>query len=475
MARSEPFRSLLELAARPIEPLAPMAPPPALVTPPVLKASAGASAPARVPLERRLDAVVLPAGATPPRGIRSLAVQQLVPLRLEAPSLPLDLAARPTGSASTENGALPTATHAPVASPTAFTSPPPLVLSFLDEATRPDLFLPAGDPLSTSSVAPGDDPRRDDDSIRARLRRLRGVTFEATPTRPLPAVSADDLARIEVGEKVLNFKNLSRHGVHVRAFSSNDTDDGFDLTIDGDGFDDPDLIDDRSVRAPAAVAIAALSDEGDGASDPFDDYAAATALGSADDLDVVAEALGLSGGLVVPRAVADDELLFEDAVIDVDDVVEASVDADAGAIELGDEDIEAGGDEASFDNLPVTDPSAASFAARSVDDDGDGFLGDDDVTPARGTPRPALVAPRAVRVVIEDAPARTRFEALSPEDAARSRLRARELYLVALDDLGVGDTRSAVGHLQLAVAYDDETELYRDLLAQLAKKQRRAV
>jgi hypothetical protein len=106
-------------------------------------------------------------------------------------------------------------------------------------------------------------------------------------------------------------------------------------------------------------------------------------------------------------------------------------------------------------------------------DDADAF-GDEVVTPARGTPRPALFAPGAVRFVVEEAPARPRHDALSADEVARNRLRARELYLVAIDDLGDGDANGAVMHLQLAIAYDDQTPLYQDLLEQIAKKQQRA-
>jgi 3-dehydroquinate dehydratase len=39
-----------------------------------------------------------------------------------------------------------------------------------------------------------------------------------------------------------------------------------------------------------------------------------------------------------------------------------------------------------------------------------------------------------------------------------------------LDDIAGKDARSAMVHLQLALAYDDETPLYHDLLAQLGRK-----
>jgi hypothetical protein len=488
LARSEPFRSLLDMAVLATAPAPVCAPDPA------------AAKVARVPLERRLDAVVLAAGATPPRGMRALALQALapqalVPLRLEAPALvTVDSArhgapatGRDTGSVG--DGVPGRAAHA-VAADAGFALP------FFDEATRPDLFFGSTDeapraasasaapaarasaPLASVSVAPvaGVDDFRgaDGEGIRTRLRRLLGVHAETTPTRPLPAVACDALPRNNAGDKVLTFKTVSRHGVQVRAFSSKDTDDGIDLTIEGDGFDDPVMIEDRHDRAPAAVAIAALSDEGASASDPFGALVAAASAGSTEDLDTLGWALGLDGGLVVLRSAHDDDdLLFEDAVADA--ACGAGVDG-GDSIALDDADIEVATDDLLFDDLPVTDPGLVRLdaACRAGGDDDADFIDDDEVTPPRGTPRPALFAPRAVRVVIEDSPARPRHDAISAEDAARNRLRARDLYLVALDDLGDGDTRGAMAHLQLAIAYDDQTELYQDLLSQLTRRLQRA-
>jgi hypothetical protein len=75
------------------------------------------------------------------------------------------------------------------------------------------------------------------------------------------------------------------------------------------------------------------------------------------------------------------------------------------------------------------------------------------------------------------APAKVKFDVvqvkprLSAEEQERNKRRARDLYLVAVEDLGGGDVQGAVMHLQLAIAYDDDTSLYQDLLGQLRKRQ----
>jgi hypothetical protein len=84
--------------------------------------------------------------------------------------------------------------------------------------------------------------------------------------------------------------------------------------------------------------------------------------------------------------------------------------------------------------------------------------------------RPSLEAPSAVRFIVAEAPARPRKAALSSDELERNRARAHDLYLVALDDIACRDAQSAIVHLELALAYDDETPLYHDLLAQLQRK-----
>jgi hypothetical protein len=81
--------------------------------------------------------------------------------------------------------------------------------------------------------------------------------------------------------------------------------------------------------------------------------------------------------------------------------------------------------------------------------------------PAVG-PRPALAASSAAVPVIVRIPAR-------PKVSAEAREQARRLYLSALEELGKGDKTGAVGHLKLAIHYDDGVQLYQDLLAQLEK------
>lgn len=75
--------------------------------------------------------------------------------------------------------------------------------------------------------------------------------------------------------------------------------------------------------------------------------------------------------------------------------------------------------------------------------------------------RPPLPA-RATSPVIVRIPARPK---VSPE----ARARARKLYLSAVDELTRGDRDGAIGHLKLAVHYDDAVPLYQDFLRQLTK------
>lgn len=100
-----------------------------------------------------------------------------------------------------------------------------------------------------------------------------------------------------------------------------------------------------------------------------------------------------------------------------------------------------------------------------------GFDDDTEVTPPHGTVRPSLEAPDAVRFVVAHAPAVV--APLTAEEIARNQARAHDLYLVALDDIACKDAESAIVHLQLALAYDEDTSLYGDLLAQLEKKQQK--
>jgi len=445
LARTEPFRSLLQMAAGLVETPAP--------TPPPVIFDEDAE---RVPFERRLDAVVLPAGATPPRGMRGLAFQALglpplppqplVPLRLDPPS--------PIAAARPEHAGRPLAAFEPLAAP-------PGVL--LDEPTRPDLRLPF------DAARPGAGQPLRADGIRAQLRRLASLHTGRTPPRPLPAVGA--ATSVDLTAKVITVETLAQHGVSVCAFSSRDTDEGdvIDVAISVDEFDDAEFIAERSNRAAAAVALAALSDEGPGEVDPFDAYADIAAAGFDGDLDVLAEALGLGGGVAVPRMPATTGATAVEATVEDDEVLYDGVAVEVDECDIEDVDVAAGF--AAGDAHPLT--SSATAPASLPDDDEAGFLDEDEVTPARGTKRPAMPTD-AVRVVVAEAPARPRHEALSADERERNGRRAHELYLVALDDVGDGDLGGAIGHLQLAVAYDDQTDVYRELLAQLSRRARRA-
>jgi hypothetical protein len=461
LARTEPFRSLLQTVVALAEE------PAHVVPPPVVSAMGGdlvgsraTSAPAAAALVASTTRAsrVLPVETRTWRGEGSSSLTNgphslppaLVPLRLEPPTStrlpPGDgLAGHPFD---------------------AFTATP--AAHHIEEATRPDFLTPFAD------VRPSIEGRSTSTSstIRSRLRRLSALRLTAPRPRPLPPAGVVDGSDV-VDDKLLAGDAAALLDVRVCAFSSRDTEDRQTLTVDNDDFDTDDLIEERQNRAPAAVAIAVLSDEGPGEPDPFDAYAAQAAAGSADDLEVLASALGLDGGVVVPRlsgvraadgagsailprAEAPRAAAGGPAVQTIDDdEVEVEIDLDL--------------DLAGFEALAVTHPGL-----NDRQDDAAGFLDDDEVTPPRGTLRPALLAPDAIRFVVAEAPARPRHEALTAEEAARNRRRARELYLVALDDVGDGDMRGAIAHLQLAVAYDDQTDVYRELLDQLMRKLRRA-
>ncbi len=584
MARLEPFRSLLEMAA---------VPPPAVQRAPIPEPDTSP----RLSLERRLDAIAL-AAATPPRAFRIPALQPMVPLRLDAPSpdaagmdgaaSPSRLALEDTLTDAIELPALPdlpelpelpalagwlddgaatpsdagfAARHAEArdhnddheiawahgddvadgsdlpenvaglddvaATPDTAPAPPrpprersvvrvvplapaPRLLRFYDESTRPDVLLASTEPSQRWLAPVGDDDAAAglSSSIRTTLARLRaGSTPSAEPARPLPAVAGvPELPRR--GSKVLRLRG-DRGDIAVCAFSSRDVEDEPDLSID-DGFDDPDLIEDRHGRSPAALALRALSDEGPAeaaASTASTGSLCPTGPGSAAPggpaaLDELAAAFGLDAGVVVPRSPQGDVAEVADA-----DVVRVADDEDdaehaAAAAPAAVDDADGFGDDVLTPprgtpalSLPgpqpaatavcaVAAPTAATSAAPTAAPIAAAVMAPaalpaiattvHEATPAHGASRPALRAPAAVRFVVEDAPARPRHDALSPADLARNLLRARELYLVAMDDLGDGDVGSAIGHLQLAVAYDDRTALYHDLLAQLTRKLQRA-
>ncbi len=478
MARSEPFRALLEEAMQADAPVRLVGTPapqssPALVIDDEHK---------RPTLEQRLDAAVLAAGATPPHGLRppKLAPKNMVPLRLAPPPpSPMAPARRDDGEDR---------------------APTPRMLQFLlDEATKPGVAddsvsaIPRLEPVLDSgkvAVAYG---------VMTNVYRLGSIISEETPSRPLPILALDagdvETRVLRRGNKVMTLKSLD-DDVSLSAFSFS-ADDALGTT---EGFAEPD----RAPHAPAAVALQALSEEG-WADDSFEEVD----LGG-DDLDELARQLGLEG--LVPRTTpptrADDSLdggpldLASIPSVENDELNEISAD-DVELVAVPTPTI-------SMRAMVVSRPVVAVDAVDALEDDDDsdiiddndddevtavgrvsllpsslldglaevkeresaaaalGF--DDDVTPPHGTLRPSLEAPAAVRFVVAEAPARPRHESLTEAERQRNRARAHDLYLIALDDIACRDPHSAIVHLELALAYDDETPLYLDLLLQLNRQ-----
>jgi hypothetical protein len=455
----------------------------------LVRASAPQSSPAlvvddehkRPTLEQRLDAAVLAAGATPPHGLRppKLAQKNMVPLRL-APPPPSSMA--PKRRDDSEDRA-----------------PAPRMLQFLlDEAARPGLAddsvsaIPRLEPVVDSgkvAVAYG---------VSTNVYRFGSIVSEETPSRPLPILALDggdvETRVLRRGNKVMTLKSLDGD-VSLSAFSFRSVDD--DQTTEG--FAEVD----RAPHAPAAVALQALSDEGWDVEERFEEVDIA-----GDDLDELARQLGLEG--MVPRTTpptrADDSLDGVAAIIgrscddDLDGIDEID-EIDADDVELVAVPTPTDSMRAMVVSRPVVQVKAAAALEDEFDDDvvsddevtAVGRVSllpssllegidieserrsamqsfDDDVTPAHGTLKPSLEAPAAVRFVVAEAPARPRHQALTDAERQRNRARAHDLYLIALDDIACRDPHSAVVHLELALAYDDETPLYLDLLLQLNRQ-----
>lgn len=483
MACPEPFRALLEKALQADTHVVRLAPPvPSMSPAPVLDVEHQ-----RPTLEQRLDAAVLAAGATPPHGLKApkTASKSMVPLRLAAPLAP-------SSSRLGDDRA----------------SPQPRMMRFLLDET-----IGAAGADDSVSAMPRLEPVLDSGvmavavGVSTNVYRLGSLIDEMTPSRPLPVQGLDDVAELETrlrkrADKVMSLKKLDGLGVSLRSFSINDTALD-DLTVEGDSDSDSG----RSSHAAAALALPALSDEGSLDFDGVDDIDLAAA-----GLDELARQLGLEG--LVPRAAspvrADDSLDGFGVVhaddgeyheVDADDVELVAVTTPANpmraiviarpVVPLDDVDALEGDDDHDAELAADFEDDGLSLAS-AVDDDytphgtprlpasllaglsaaAVGF-DDDEITPPLGTlslrHRPSLEAPSAVRFVVAEAPARPRKEALSAREIARNRLRARDLYLIALDDIAGKDARSAMVHLQLALAYDDETPLYHDLLAQLGR------
>lgn len=433
----------------------------------------------RPTLEQRLDAAVLAAGATPPRGMKAQKPKALVPLRLDAPTA---VRAEPVDRAT----------------------PAPRMLQFLlDDATRVGIDdsvsrIPRLAPVADTGKLPTAF------GVHTNIYRLDVVVGEElTASRPLPLV--DDEHVTVVGRpvsKVMTVLTASADNVSISAFSFAADDDDIDRTDEGGHIS-------RAPHAAAAVALRALSDEGAGDFDGADVVDITNAH-----LDELARQLGLSG-LAVPRSTPPrglDEDSFADVGIDLaalrsalDEPAENSDRSGEAFAALQSELLAEFGDQDVDDDVPplkATDPMRvrrAVVALRDVsldvdDDDGDlidefaddepsntlrlpasllssGFDDDTEVTPPHGTVRPSLEAPDAVRFVVAQAP--TVMAPLTAEEIARNHARAHDLYLVALDDIACKDAESAIVHLQLALAYDEDTSLYGDLLAQLEKKQQK--
>jgi hypothetical protein len=460
-------------------------------------------------LEQRLDAVVLPASAASLRGRRSISMtasSSLVPLRLDKPS--------------TTSSSLPMPAEERA-------GPAPKMLQFIaDEGRVGGLAeesvsgMPRLEPVTDSgkaTVTVG---------VLTNVYRLSTWLDDASASRPLPVLGEGDADTVETRklrrvEKVLTLKSIDALDVRVRAFSSTDTDSDIVEVIEDVQADLQ-----RAPRAAAALALSVFADEG---VDPIVDFA--DELGG--DIDELARQLGLEGTVprtTPPIAAAD---LAADVFADIDDVEyiavtiptnpmravvvsrsllsldaldhggaivtsvdEAAADDDAVGIEevsadavvaeavleeadaeeqlVSDDDVvdEVGLDEGVFTSASVPSSSSARPLPSSLlrVADTTGFDDEHEVTPPHGTIRPSLQAPSAVRFFVAEAPARPRRAALSTAELERCRARAHELYLVALDDIACRDVRSAVVHLELALAYDDESPLYHDLLGQLQRK-----
>lgn len=184
----------------------------------------------------------------------------------------------------------------------------------------------------------------------------------------------------------------------------------------------------------AAKAPAAAPDLGD--------------LENIDDLQAMARALGLDGvgdvsipsleGLPIPLALDDEDISLPDLT--------------ASAELFDDGDV--------FASASVASDVRRALAEELLDISQETAFPERRSSQEGGTPRPALLAGKAVTPVIVKIPSR-------PKVSMESRERARRLYLEAVEKLAKGDRTAAVLHLKLAIDYDDGIPLYRDLLAQL--------
>lgn len=490
LPRTEPFRGLLDKAFQ-------AEPEPASLAL-VRSVPEATASPAPIPdheeqycaLERRLDAVVLAAGATPPQDLRTSAVapgflsstqSTFAGAKARNPDITTaPVRVLPRSEKNTE----PDSSEVKRPGSLAFSPPTPRVLQFLPD----DMGTPSEADTSSRRLrlGPVTDARGSADP-HTNVYRLTSSQDESSPSRPLPACAASvptdsdapvtaETAVIRRRDKVVSFKNADRLGFALRSFSSSDL-VKFEAELVAPPRGDSSAAG-RQGRAVTAVALPGLCDEDVGELGDIDDVAG---LGTMEDLDDLARDLGLQACAVSPVDCGADAL----AEVPADDIdlvdVERPLDPFAAVLDAGFDLIDDGDHTDDFnDDLEVTAPRAVAGGCRLPSslfrDMPDGADNDDfddfDIDSAISTVkvRPAPLASQAVRFSVSNAPARPRHATLTAEQETRNKSRARVLYLVALDDLGNSDPDGAMVHLELAIAFDDSSPLYVDLLQQLKDK-----
>lgn len=306
---------------------------------------------------------------------------------------------------------------ATVAPPPVLTAPPPRIVQFLgDESTLPGLSPSSS--LSSSSSSSSSSGRVLNQSDLYRLQ----LEFEETPARPLPA---------HASLKPLPLAGSALGEAFERAR--------------GSGSEAPALVDADPLEHELNAELEALGALGLGGLESTD-LNRLDELEGIEDLDALARALGL-------KSVTDISL------------PSGALSSGAGAPVLADDEPAPDGSEPRRELRPseVTAIRRAAILAALGDGKESVFTSNEGRTIT--ATRPALQARSAAVPVIVRIPSR-------PKVSAEAREQARKLYLSALEELGKGDKIGAVGHLKLAIHYDDSHPLYRDLLAQLEKGSR---
>jgi hypothetical protein len=451
MVRPEPFRAMIEQALASSE-AAPDAASDAASRdrpPPLPNSSSSSSSPSssNVALERRLDQLSL-VGATPARGMR-------VPLHVNAPfDAPLEAPVFSTD-------ALPPS-PADFVAPTQKLERPAALDAIIQDALASFEMTREMPPQSLPS--PKDFAPATSKKAPPKLAAMPELRIELEPTKPapvslpspprgvprpppLPKRAAKATAHAAPAPKMVQFldENTIPGDVPISSpshSSSSERRDAYRLHLE---------FDDTPARpVPALASLLPMPVEPHellvGEPPPLVDPEQLGGVESTDlhrldelegieDLDLLAQALGL-------RSVAD-----------------VSIPSDEGE--------------------PVSDlfPAHDSLPPRRLSDEGASAvrraavmkaLGEDegDAQPSSSPGvRPKLAAKGAVSPVIVKIPTR-------PKVSAQARAQARSLYLTAVEEIGRGDKQNAMGHLKLAVHYDDGVELYRDLLAQLERTTR---